>query len=113
MEKEIMPLYSFVMIEFYDEDPYDKKYTESGLKLTEDVFENPDTGNLDKKEFPVKTAKVIDVGPDAKFVRQGDDVMVDSRTCRPIRFMGNIYFIVGEQNIITVIAENLKERLNK
>lgn len=33
-KKEIYPLYSMVLVELYEENPYEKLETETGLKLT-------------------------------------------------------------------------------
>lgn len=111
--KEIMPLYSMVMVEIYDENPYEQKETKTGLKLTTDLRESEDTGNIEKSEFYVKVAKVIEAGPDCKYVQAGDDVLIDTRAMRPIRFMGNIYWNIAEPNLVAVINEGLAERFKK
>ena len=111
--KEIMPLYTRFMCELYDENPYEKHTTESGLKLTTDKFENPDTGDIDMKDYYTATAHIIEVGPDCKYAKGGDDVLIDMRTLKPVRFMGNVYFMGMEENIIALINEGLAERLNK
>ena len=67
LKKEIMPLYSMVLIELYKENPYEQLETETGLKLTAGAFDNPDTGNRDKKEFNSTAAHIIEVGPDCKY----------------------------------------------
>lgn len=111
--KEIMPLYSRVLLQFYEENPYEQKTTESGLKLTNDVFESPDTGNLEKKDFFCRVGNVIEAGPDCKYLKVGDDVIMDTRNCSPLRFMGNVFFTTAEQNIIAVINDDLTERFKK
>lgn len=111
--KEIMPLYSMVMVEIYEENPYEQKETKTGLKLTQDLRESEDTGNIEKSEFYVKTAKVIEAGPDCKYVREGDDVLIDTRAIRPIRFMNNMFWNIAEQNIVAVINEGLSERFKQ
>lgn len=111
--KEIMPLYSMVMVEIYDENPYERKETETGLRITNDLRENEDTGMIEKSEFYVKTAKVIEAGPDCKYVRAGDDVLIDTRSIRPIRFMDNIFWNIAEPNLVAVINEGLSERFKK
>ncbi|MDO4465417.1 MAG: hypothetical protein Q4C49_00205 [Bacillota bacterium] len=113
LKKEIMPLYSTVMIELYEENPYEIHETETGLKLTSGTFDNPDTGNKDMKDRFMVTGSVKAVGPDCKYAHEGDDVMVDVRGLRPIIFMGNYYFQVAEQNIIALLADDLTERFKK
>lgn len=111
--KEIMPLYSMVMVEIYDENPYEKKETETGLRITSDLRENEDTGMIEKSEFYVRTAKVIEAGPDCKYVQAGDDVLIDTRAMRPIRFMDHMFWNIAEQNLVAVINEGLSERFKK
>ena len=44
MKKEIMPLYTYLMVDFYNENPYEVKQTETGLKLTTGMHESQDSG---------------------------------------------------------------------
>lgn len=113
LKKEIMPLYSMVLVELYKENPYEQLETETGLKLTAGTFDNPDTGNRDKKEFNSTAAHIIEVGPDCKYAHAGDDCFIDLRTTRPICFRGNYYFITAEQNIVALLGDELSERFKK
>lgn len=113
MYNEIMPLYKTLMVEFYDENPYEVKETETGLKLTTGMHESPDSGELEKKDTWYRVAKVLEVGPECLYVHAGDDVYLDLRSCRPFPFRGNIYWNAAEQNVIAVMGDNLKQRFNK
>ena len=113
LKKEIMPLYSMVLVELYKENPYEQLETETGLKLTAGAFDNPDTGNRDKKEFNSTAAHIIEVGPDCKYAHAGDDCFIDLRATRPICFRGNYYFITAEQNIVALLGDELSERFKK
>lgn len=110
---QIMPLYSMVMVELYEENPYEKNETETGLKLTSGEFDNPDTGNRDKKVQEVFCGNVLEVGPACKYVKQGDDVLLPINCVRPITFKDKVYFIIAEEHLITVMANDLSERLKK
>lgn len=110
---QIMPLYSTLMVVFYDENPYEIKESETGLKLTTGMHESPDSGELEKKDTPYRAAAVLEAGPECKYVKSGDDVYVDIRGCRPFPFKGGIYWQVAEQNVIAVMADDLHERLKK
>lgn len=112
-KKEIYPLYSMVLVELYEENPYEKLETETGLKLTQGAFDNPDTGNRDKKEFNSIAAHIIEVGPDCKYAHAGDDCFIDFRATRPVCFKGNYYFITAEQNIVALLGDDLSERFKK
>lgn len=113
VKTEIMPLYSTLMIEFYAENPYEAKETETGLKLTTGMHESSDSGELEKKDTWYRVAHVIEVGPDCKYVKSDDDVYVDIRSCRPFPFKGTIYWQAAEQNIIAVMADDLHARFKK
>lgn len=113
LKKEVMPLYSNVLVELYQDNPYEVKETETGLKLTNGVFDSPDTGNREKKEFMTTAARIIETGPDCKYARPGDDCLMDIRASRPICFKGNYYFIVAEQNVVALLGDDLGERLKK
>ena len=113
MYNEVMPLYNTVMVEFYDENPYEVKETEAGLKLTTGLHESPDSGELEKKDMWYRVAKVLEVGPECKYVKQGDDVYLDFRGCRHFPFRGNVYWQAFEQNVIVVMADDLTERFKE
>ena len=113
LKKEIMPLYSMVMVELYEKNPYEVMESETGLKLTSGQFDNPDTGNRDKKEYHSTAAHIIEVGPDCKYAKPQDDCIIDLRACRPICFKGSYYFITAEQNIVALLANDLSTRFNK
>ena len=86
---------------------------EGNIKLTAGAFDNPDTGNRDKKEFNSTAAHIIEVGPDCKYAHAGDDCFIDLRATRPICFRGNYYFITAEQNIVALLGDELSERFKK
>lgn len=110
--KEIMPLYRSVLIDVYDVNPYKVNKTEDGLDLS-DEFINSDSGQVDKKDFFIECAKVLEVGPKCEFVQPEDDVMIDIRSISPVPFFGKVYWLVDECAIKAVINEGLKERLKK
>jgi len=111
--KEIMPLYSMIMIEPYETNPYEVMETESGLRLTNDLRESEDTGNIEKTDFFIGAGKVIEVGTKCMYVQPGDEILYDKRSIRPIRFMGNFYCNIAEQNVVAVIGDDLKNRFNE
>ena len=108
---EMLPVGVNLIILPYPENPY-KKFIEGNIIVdTSSIFLNPDTGEMDKNELLVKAAKVIEVGPDCKYVRPGDDVFYPTRVTSPIPFMSMGYLLINEPNIVTFIGQNLKERI--
>ena len=110
MEKELKPLFNNVIVDVYDENPYKVKASDDQMNLNCGTFENPDEGIVDKKDFFIQCAKVIETGSECKYVKVDDDVMVDFRTLTPIPMGSNLYFMLNEQSIKAVIAEGLTER---
>ncbi len=111
MKKEIMPLYTNVMILPYSTNPYAALITKSGLMLTEGEFDSQDSGEHEKLDLFIACASVIEVGPDTKYVQVGDDVFFDTRSARPIPFMRQGFFNISEQNLVSIMNDNVKERI--
>ena len=110
---ELMPIGSKVILLPYPNNPYKKTITKSGLFVDYDgSFMNPDSGEKDNMKQGIKCAKVIEVGPDCKMVRAGDDVFYESRAIAPIPFFSLGYEILVEGNIFCILNEGLKARLN-
>jgi co-chaperonin GroES (HSP10) len=113
MKNEIMPLFNNIMILPYEENPYRIKETKEGLTLTDGTFENPDTGELDEKDFYIECGHVIAVGPECKYIHEGDDVFYDCRTIRPVPFLNKGFLHMNEQGVVAVMNNDLEERFKK
>lgn len=113
MKNEIMPLFNNIMILPYKENPYKITETEEGLTLTDGEFENPDSGEIDQKDYYVECGHVIAAGPECKYIKEGDDIFYDIRTIRPVPFLGKGFFHMNEQGVLTVMNNDLEIRFNK
>lgn len=113
LKNEVMPLFSTILVEMYEENPYEKLETETGLKITAGQFDNPDTGVRDRKSFNSDVAKVIEVGPDCQYVKPGDDIICRLDVLTPVCFRGNYYFTLDERNVKLILGNNLSERFKK
>lgn len=107
--KEIYPIMNNVLINVYYENPYKKLVQDDEVVMT-DEFINPDSGMVDKLENNTFFGNVVEVGPECKFVKAGDDIIFDHRALFPTPFMGNELWMLNEQAIKAVINENLTER---
>ncbi len=110
--KEIYPIMNNLLIEIYYENPYKKEVKDNEVVMTDD-FVNPDSGMIDKLENNIFIGHVIEVGSDCKYVKVGDDVIFDYRVLSPTPFMGHELWMLNEQSVKAVIADNLKERFEK
>jgi hypothetical protein len=107
---ELMPMYNKVIILPYPENPYRKLVQGSIIVEFTGEFNNPDTGEKDKQETFVGCAQVKEIGPDVKYVKVGDDVFYDNRTCYPVPFMSLGYRLTTEPQLLCVLNEGLKTR---
>lgn len=107
---EILPMSNKLIISMYPENPY-RKVVEGMIIVDYDgTFMNPDTGEKDKMKQLVACGQVIEVGPEVKYVKPGDDVYFDPRTCYPVPFMSLGYLLTSEPAIHCVLNEGLKVR---
>lgn len=113
LKKEMMPLFATLVVKLYDDNPYEEAVSETGLKLTKGEFENPDSGNRDKKEYITSAGQIIEVGPDCKYAKVGDDCLFDIRAARPLCFHGEYFFQIAEVNIVALLGNDLNERFKK
>ena len=109
---EQLPMGNKIIILPYPRNPY-RKIMEGNLFIDYDgSFKNPDSGEQDKLKELVGCAQVIEVGPDCKYLKPGDDVYYDTRTTYPLPFMSMGFQVTSEPQIITFLNEGLKKRLN-
>jgi hypothetical protein len=107
---EMLPMFNKVILLPYPNNPYKKSIEGSIIVEYNGDFMNPDSGEKDKLQELVGCAKVIEVGPEVKYVKAGDDIYYDPRTCYPVPFMSLGYKLTTEPQILCVLNENLKER---
>lgn len=113
---QIVPIYSYLLIKPYLENPYNKVIiSDNGLVLDAGLaptFQSKETGETGTEENLIKVGQVLEVGPDVKYVKEGDDVYYKKFSEVPIPFFKQGFAVVHENNILVVINENIKERLN-
>ena len=101
MTDNFIPVFTNLLVDPYEFNPYEKKAAADEFEITGGEFENPDSGQLDYKEQPFKWGKVIAVGAKCEVVHKGDNVLFDIRGARPVFFESG-YMVVAEQNLLLV-----------
>lgn len=109
---EILPTLNRVILLPYPANPYRKILDGNIIVDYTGDFNNPDSGEKDKLEVLVGCAKIIEVGPETKYIKIGDDVFYDTRTCYPVPFFNQGYLLTSEPQILCILNENLKARFN-
>lgn len=107
---EMLPLMNKIILLPYPQNPYKKVLHGSIIVEYSGDFMNPDTGEKDRLKELIGCAKVIEVGPECKYLQAGDDVYYDTRTVYPVPFMSLGYVLCSEPQILCTLNENLKER---
>lgn len=109
---EMLPMMNKIILQPYPVNPYRKVVEGSLIVEYTGAFKNPDSGEDDKLQELVGCAKIIEVGPECKYLKPGDDVYYDTRTVYPVPFMSMGYKLTSEPQILCVLNEKLKERFN-
>jgi co-chaperonin GroES (HSP10) len=110
MKKEIMPLFNNVILRPYSENPYVENVTKSGLIYNDGEFENEDSGETEKLDLRIACAQVIEVGPECKYCKVGDDVYFNTFSSKPVPFQRQGFFLCNELNILSIMNDDLEER---
>ena len=97
---ELIPNGNKIMILPYPTNPY-KKIMQGSIYLGNNGdFKNPDTGEMDRLEESIICGQVVELGPDCKFGKVGDDVFYDKRSVYPVPFMSSGYILTSEPQIL-------------
>ena len=88
---EMLPMMNKIILQPYPVNPYRKVVEGSLIVDYTGAFKNPDSGEDDKLQELVGCAKIIEVGPECKYLKPGDDVYYDTRTVYPVPFMSMGY----------------------
>lgn len=111
---EIKPMYSYILVKPYAENPYQKiEITGAGLiipKAGDYTVVDPTDGVEKKEENFTVVANVIEVGPTCKYVQAGDDIYYRRAQGVPVPFFRQGFEVVDEHQIQVVINEGLAER---
>lgn len=114
---EIKPMGQRVLIKPFEINPFQQIKVQNGIIV--------DTGGIAPEDFSHETGKweiaqsaiavgtVFDVGPECKYLKEGDAVYYQRAAAVPVPFFGQGLFTVSESQIMTVVNEGLTERFKK
>lgn len=115
---EIKPMMTRVLIKPFEINPFQQiKVSKSGLVIdtggiAPEDFSN-DTGKWEEQQQAIAVGTVYDVGPDCKYLKEGDAVYFQKAAMVPVPFFKQGLVTVSESQIIAVVNEGLTERFNK
>ena len=114
---EIKPMFSRILVQPFKVNPFQKIKVENGLIIdtggyTPHTQLNEQTGRYeDQKQFIV-TGCVVEVGPEVKYLKEGDVIFYRVDTAVPVPFFKHGFVSLAESQIIAVVNEGLQDRFN-
>lgn len=112
---EIKPMTSRVLIKPFEINPFQKiTVSKSGLIVDTGGYtpeaKSNDTGQWEEVQQTIAVGTVYDVGPDCKYLKEGDAVYYQKSAMVPVPFFKQGLITVAESQIIAVVNEGLTER---
>lgn len=115
---EIKPVFSRVLIKPFKVNPFQKLETKGNIIIdaggyTPHIEKNPMTGRYEEQKQFIIAGYVVEVGPDVRYIREGDVVYYRVDTAVPVPFLKQGCVSVDEKQLIAVVNESLTERFNE
>lgn len=112
---EIMPLYGYVLIEPFKQNPFQKlNVSESGfikdLGGAAPTYKSEEDGEIHEEQQYIKVGTVIETGHKCEFLKQGDIVLFPVPAEIPVPFYKFGWVAVNENRILAVVNEGLSQR---
>lgn len=113
---EILPYGTRLLIKPYNQNPYQKiKVADSGLILDTGgyapIIKSNETGDFEEERAGIVVGKIIEIGPEVKYMRAGDDVFYRPETSVPVPFFKQGLVSLAENQVVVHVNEKLTDRL--
>ena len=114
---EIKPMFSRILVQPFKVNPFQKMKIEDGLIIdtggyTPHTQLNEQTGRYEEQKQFIVTGCVIEVGPEVKYLKEGDVIFYRIDTAVPVPFFKQGFVSLAESQIIAVVNEGLQDRFN-
>lgn len=114
---EIKPFGQYLLIKPFSQNPF-QRIKKEGKIITDvggltPIVKSNETGQFEEEESFIHVGTVVDIGPDVRYIRQGDAVMWTAPTELPIPFYKQGLVTVFEANIKAIINVGLQDRFDK
>lgn len=115
---EIKPMFSRILVKPFSQNPFQKMEVKGGLIVDAGGYTphqefNPVSGKYEEQKEFIVTGCVVEVGPDVKYLQEGDVIYYRKDTVVPVPFFKQGLVSLAENQVISVVAENLQARLDK
>lgn len=114
---EIKPMFARILIKPFKINPFQKMEVKGGVIVdaggyTPHAEVNPVTGKYEEQKQFIITGCVVDIGPEVKYLQEGDVVYYRVDTAVPVPFFKQGLVSINENQVIAVVAENLSSRFS-
>ena len=114
---EIKPMFSRILVQPFKVNPFQKIKVENGLIIdtggyTPHTQLNEQNGRYEEQKQFIVTGCVVEVGPEVKYLKEGDVIFYRIDTAVPVPFFKQGFVSLAESQIIAVVNEGLQDRFN-
>ena len=114
---EIKPMFSRILVQPFKVNPFQKIKVKNGLIIdtggyTPHTQLNEQTGRYEEQKQFIVTGCVVEVGPEVKYLKEGDVIFYRVDTAVPVPFFKQGFVSLAESQIIAVVNEGLQDRFN-
>ena len=110
-------MFSRILVQPFKVNPFQKMKVENGLIIdtggyTPHTQLNEQTGRYEEQKQFIVTGCVVEVGPEVKYLKEGDVIFYRIDTAVPVPFFKQGFVSLAESQIIAVVNEGLQDRFN-
>lgn len=114
---EIKPMFARLIIKPFKVNPFQKMEVKGSIIVdaggyTPHAELNPMTGKYEEQKQFIITGYVVEVGPEVRYLQEGDVVYYRVDTAVPVPFLKQGLVSINENQVIAVVNEGLTERFN-
>lgn len=114
---EIKPMFTRVLVQPFKVNPFQQMKVEKGLIIdtggyTPHAQFNEQSGRYEEQKQFIVTGCVIEVGPEVRYLKEGDVIYYRVDTAVPVPFFKQGFVSLAENQIIAVVNEGLQERFD-
>lgn len=115
---ELKPMFSRIIVKPLAHNPFQKIEMRGSLIVdaggyTPHAELNPVSGKYEEQKEFIVTGCVVEVGPDVKYLQEGDVVYYRRDTVVPVPFFKQGLVSLAENQVIAAVAEELTERFKR
>lgn len=114
---ELKPMFSRIIVKPLAHNPFQKVQMRGSLIVdaggyTPHAELNPISGQYEEQKEFIVTGCVVEVGPETKYLKEGDVIYYRRDTVVPVPFFKQGLVSLAENQVIAVVNEGLTERFN-